>query len=332
MKKIMNSADNFVDESIKGLVTGFHKQIKLVEGSTRSVIKAEAGEKDKVAIVTGGGYGHIPTFMGYVGQGFVDGCAIGNIFTSPSSDVIYETAKAVDMGKGILFLFGNYVGDCLNFDMAKELLEFDGIKVDIVTVTDDIASADTSERSRRRGIAGIYFAYKAAGAMAESGGSFEEVVRVAKEANARISTMGFAFSHCTIPGGTLSTYEIKEDEMEIGMGIHGEPGVARTKIMSSKELAQLVVEKLYEDADYREGEKTAVLINSLGGTSIEELGVLCNDVKSILEIKKMKVKKYIIGRYATSMEMEGASISIFKLNDEMERLLDMPGSTPFLTV
>ena len=332
MKKIMNTAEGFVDESLQGLVTAYGDMIRFAESDSRAIIRADAKTKNKVSIITGGGYGHIPTFMGSVGEGFVDGCAIGNVFTSPSAQSIADAALETETGEGVLFLFANYVGDCLNFDMAKELLEFEDIDVRIVKASDDVASADKENRDGRRGIAGIYFAYKTAGAKAESGASLEEVAAVAQKACERTSTVGFAFSPCMVPGRNAPVFELADDEMELGMGIHGEPGISRTKLKTSAELSGEIVAMLAEDQELGENDEAAILINSLGGTSTEELGVLCRDVKAQLDKRKINVFRIILGRYATSMEMQGASVSIFRLDDELKSLLTAPAKTPFITV
>ncbi len=332
MKKIMNGAESFVDESLQGLVGAFKDKIKFAESDHRAIIRANAKSKDKVSIITGGGYGHMPTFMGYVGEGLADGCAVGNVFTSPSGQTIANAAMETETGKGVLLLFANYVGDCLNFEMAKELLEFEDLQVGYVKACDDVASADQQNKASRRGIAGIYFAYKAAGAKAEQGASLEEVTEIAKKACQRISTVGFAFSPCKIPGRTAPVFQIGEDEMELGMGIHGEPGIARTQLKSSAEVSAEVVEMLVSDQNLKEGDEAAVLINSLGGTSIEELGLLYKDISGQLEKRKIKISQQLLGRYATSMEMQGASVSVCKLDEELKSLLNAPAQTPFITV
>lgn len=330
MKKIMNSAETFVDESLEGIITAYGDSLKFAHEDNRAVVRADAKAKNKVAIITGGGYGHLPTFLGYVGHGFCDGVAVGNVFTSPSGQTIANAAMETETGKGVLLLFANYVGDCLNFELAKDILEMENIRVSYVKASDDALSADKDNWTNRRGIAGIYFAYKAAGAKAEQGGTLEEVTAIAEKACERISTIGFAFSPCRIPGRTSPIFNIGDDEMELGMGIHGEPGIKRTKIKSSKEIAEDIVPRLLSDQDLKGGEEVAILLNSLGGTSKEELCLLYKDVKKILDEKDIKVYKVIIGEYATSMEMIGASISIFVLDDELKELLDEPACTPFI--
>ena len=331
MKKIMNTAENFVDESLEGIIAAYPELLRFAKDDPRAVVRANAKEKDKVVIVTGGGYGHLPTFLGYVGKGFCDGVAVGNVFTSPAGETIASAAMETETGKGVLLLFANYVGDCLNFDMAKDILEMQDIEVAYVKASDDAASASRENRMNRRGIAGIYFAYKTAGAAAELGQSLAEVAAVAEKACERISTIGFAFSPCRIPGRTAPVFHLEDDEMELGMGIHGEPGIKRTKIRTSKELAHDIADRLIADQNLSGGEEVAVLINSLGGTSKEELFILFKDVKTILDEKNIRIYKTVIGEYATSMEMIGASVSFFVLDDELKRLLDEPARTPFIT-
>lgn len=329
MKKIMNTAEYFVDDSLKGLTKAYPEMIKFAESDDRAIIRSDAKAKDKVSIITGGGYGHMPTFMGYVGEGFVDGCAVGNVFTSPSGETIYNAAMETNTGKGVLLLFANYTGDCLNFDMAKEMLEFEDVPVSYVKAADDIASANNRNR---RGIAGIYYAFKVAGALAEQGADLDAVTAIAEKACERISSIGFAYSPCRIPGRTSPVFHLEDDEMELGMGIHGEPGIERTKIKSSQEMAKDMVARLIADQNLVEGDEISVLVNSLGGTSKEELGLFYYDISNEFEAKGIKIYKPVLGEYATSMEMIGASISVFKLDDELKELLDAPAKTPFINV
>lgn len=331
MKKILNSAENFVDESLEGIITAYAGELKFAKEDRRAVIRADAANKKKVVIITGGGYGHLPTFLGYVGRGFCDGVAVGNVFTSPSGETIANAAMETENGNGVLLLFANYVGDCLNFDMAKDILEMEGLEVSYVKASDDAASADKEHWMNRRGIAGIYFAYKTAGAKAELGGSLAEVTAIAEKACKRISSIGFAFSPCRIPGRTAPVFHLEDDEMELGMGIHGEPGIERTKLQTSQEIAHNITDRLIRDQGLKGGEEIAVLVNGLGGTSKEELFILFRDVKAILDEKKIRVHKTIVGEYATSMEMLGASVSIFVLDDELKALLDEPAHTPFIS-
>lgn len=332
MKKVMNDPAAFVDESLQGIIAAHGDQLKFAGDDTRAVIRKEAPVEGKVAIVTGGGYGHLPTFLGFVGQGFCDGVAVGNVFTSPSSDAILNAARAVDGGKGILFLFGNYMGDTMNFEMASEMLQFEDIPCQIIKGSDDVASGPRSDWENRRGVAGIFFAYKIAGAMADTGASLEEVCEVTRRACERIATMGVAFSSCQLPGAAAPIFEIGDDEMEIGMGIHGEPGVERGKMRTSAEIAQVLVEKVTGDLSLGAGSEVALLVNGLGATSREELYILYNDVKKIMDEKGIAIKRVFVEEFATSLEMQGASLTAFALDEQLEELLNKPGRTPFVCV
>lgn len=329
MKKCMNQSDTFVDESLKGIYKaypGFYE--KCGENSRALVHKGK--KKGQVSIITGGGYGHLPLFLGYVGEGLCDGAAIGNVFTSPSCETILDVAGNVENESGILFLFGNYFGDSMNFEMAAEMLEMEGIQTATVKMSDDIASAPRENYTKRRGIAGILFAYKIAGAAASRGDSLEEVKRVAEKVVQNTATYGVAFSSCTLPGAGKPVFEIGENDMEIGMGIHGEPGVRRGSMKESREIAKELCPELMKDLELKEGDAVAVLINGLGMTSREELYILYADAADIFENAGLEIKKTLVGEYATSMEMAGLSISVLKLDEELEELLRQPEYTPFM--
>ncbi|NLI53663.1 MAG: dihydroxyacetone kinase subunit DhaK [Clostridiales bacterium] len=332
MNKIMNRPDSFVDESLSGIVLAHGDALKFAQGDHRSVVRADAPVAGKVAIVTGGGYGHLPVFLGYVGKGFCDGVAVGNVFTSPSCDAIVDAARAANGGAGVLFLFGNYMGDTMNFEMAAELLDMDDIPTAIVKAADDIASAPRATFQDRRGVGGIFFPYKLAGAKAERMASLDEVRGIAESVCANVATLGFSMSSCQLPGMPKPIFEISATEMELGMGIHGEPGVERTTMKSSAELAEILSEKLCADLAVKEGDEVAVLVNSLGATSKEELYILYNDFHACLERRQIRVEKVFVGEYATSLEMLGASVSLLKLNEEFKQLLSDSACTPFVRV
>ena len=329
MKKLMNAPSDFVDQSLQGILAAYPKQYKACPEDVRAFYRADAPLEGKVAIVTGGGFGHLPIFLGYVGQGLCDGVAVGNVFTSPSSDSIMNVSRAVDSGSGILFLFGNYTGDGMNFAMAKEMLEIEDIRAEIITASDDIASSARETWKDRRGIAGIVFAYKVAGACAAAMKPLDEVKRVTEKALERISTFGVAFSSCILPDIGKTIFEIADDEMEIGMGIHGEPGVKRGKMQSSQEIAEQLTDAVLQDLSIRAGDKVAVLVNGLGATSREELYIFYHDISKLLAKAGVLVHKVFVDEFATSMEMAGASLSLLKLDDELTAYLDMPASTPF---
>ncbi len=332
MNKIMNQPERFVDESLKGIILAHGGMLKFAENNPRSVVRGDAPTQGKVAIVTGGGYGHLPVFLGYVGKGFCDGVAVGNVFTSPSCDAIVDAAKAVNGGAGVLFLFGNYMGDSMNFDMAAEMLEMEDIPTAIVKASDDIASASREDFKNRRGVGGIFFPYKLAGAKAERMANLEEVRALAEEVCANVATLGFSMSSCQLPGAPKPIFEISAAEMELGMGIHGEPGVERTKMKSSAELAEILWDKLSADLSLRSGDETALLINSLGATSKEELYILYGDLYDRFQQAGVSIHKVFVGEYATSLEMLGASVSVLKLNSEFKSLLADEACTPFVRV
>ena len=329
MNKVMNRPENFVDESLSGIVLAHGRALKFADGNTRSVVRADAPVSGKVAIVTGGGYGHLPVFLGYVGKGFCDGVAVGNVFTSPSCEAIADAARAVNGGAGVLFLFGNYMGDTMNFEMAAELLGMDDIPIAIVKAADDIASAPRETYRERRGVGGIFFPYKLVGAKAERMAPLDEVAESVCE---NVATLGFSMSSCQLPGMLKPIFEISQTEMELGMGIHGEPGVERTTMKTSAELAEILTEKLCADLKIKEGDEVAVLVNSLGATSKEELYILYHDLYARLNQRGLRVYKAFVGEYATSLEMLGASVSILKLNEEFKRLLSDSAETPFIKV
>lgn len=330
MKKCMNQNNNFVDESLEGIYEAYPDFYQKGNGDTRALIH-HCKQESKVSIITGGGYGHLPVFLGYVGDGLCDGVAVGNVFTSPSCETIQNVTNSVENGSGVLYLFGNYFGDSMNFEMASEFAQLNGIKTAIVKVSDDIASAPRERYQERRGIAGIVYAYKIAGALAENGANLEEVEQIAKKTVENTSSFGVAFSSCTLPGADKPIFEIDEDDMEIGMGIHGEPGIKRGKMLSSEEIAMELTTKVLEDLSVMEGDRISVLINGLGMTSREELYILYRYVASILKEKKISVVKALVGEYATSMEMAGVSLSILKLDEEIETLLLQHSYTPFVS-
>lgn len=329
MKKILNDPRGFVDEMLDGIVKAHPADLKRAGGDARALVRADAPVKGKVAIATGGGSGHLPVFLGYVGKGLLDGVAVGNVFASPSAQTMYNVTKAIDGGKGVLYLYGNYGGDVMNFDMAAELSDLDGIRVETVLVTDDVASAPKGEEDRRRGVAGLFYAYKIAGAKADTGADLDDVVAVTRKALANTRSMGVALSPCIIPEVGRPGFQIGPDEMEIGMGIHGEPGIERGKLKTADEIAETIMEAILADGPYTRGDEVAVLVNGLGATPLEELYIVYRKVDAILLEKGIKVYRNYVGEFATSMEMAGMSITLVKLDEELKRLLDAPAYSPF---
>lgn len=328
MKKFMNDPLKFVDEFIEGILYAHPDKLKSINGDLKCLVRADEMKK-KVGIVTGGGSGHLPLFLGYVGKGLLDGVAVGNVFASPSAQQMLDVTKEVNRGKGILYLYGNYGGDVMNFTLASEMAEMEDIKTKQVLGSDDVSSATKGEESRRRGVAGIFYAFKIAGACAETGASLEEVAGIAQETVDNTRTMGVALSPCIIPEVGKPTFTIGEDEMELGMGIHGERGIKRSVLEPADDVAQAMLDKIFEDFEYKDGDEVSVLINGLGATPLEELYIIYRKVFKVLEEKGIKVYKPYIGEFATSMEMSGLSISILKLNEKLKKYLDVPCETPF---
>lgn len=329
MKKLMNKAQDFARETIEGIVLAHPESLKTVNDNFRCIIRADERKANKVAIATGGGSGHLPTFLGYVGYGLADGVTVGNVFASPSAECMYEVDKAIDNGAGVLHLYGRYGGDIMNFGMAQELASLDDIEVEEVLVTDDVASAPKGEEDKRRGVAGLFYAYKIAGAAAEKMYLLKEVKRVVQKAVDNTRTMGVALSPCTVPEAGKPTFTIEDDEMEIGMGIHGEPGIERTKLKTSDEVVEQVLNRIIEDLPYESGDEVSILINGLGATPLEELYIAYRKASQILEEKNIKIYRNYIGEFATSMEMAGLSITLLKLDNELKELLDFEAYSPF---
>ena len=326
MKKIINAPENYTDDILRGIYAA-HPEVTYAEDDLRCYCIAKP-KPNKVAIITGGGTGHLPLFLGYVGEGLIDGCGVGGVFQSPSGEQIYNIAKQVETGAGVLFLYGNYTGDIMNFDMAAEMLDMDDIETRSIVGADDVNSNANPEA--RRGVAGIYFMYKAAGAKADQGGSLDEVLAAAKKAGDNVRTVGFALAPCIVPEVGKSNFTLGDKEMAFGMGIHGEPGVWNGPIKTADELAEESLDLILKDMPVAEGEEVAVLINGLGSTSGEELYILFDSVHRYLDTKGIKVYKAIVGEYATSMEMMGASISICKMDNELKGYVDYPVNTPFI--
>lgn len=329
MKKLINKPENFVKETVEGILLAHPKDLKMVNNNFRCLVRADEKKAGKVAIATGGGSGHLPTFLGFVGYGLADGVSVGNVFASPSSECMYEVDKAIDNGSGVLHLYGNYGGDIMNFRMAQDMCEMDDIEVEEVMVTDDVASAPKGSESKRRGVAGLFFAYKIAGAACEKMYSLKEVKNVAEKTVSHTRTMGVALTSCIVPQVGKATFSIGEKEMEIGMGIHGEPGIQRTELKSSDEVVEIMVNKIVEDLPYKNGDEVAILINGLGATPKEELYIAYRKAYTILKDLGISVYKNYIGEFATSMEMAGMSITLLKLDNELKELLDAPAYSPF---
>jgi len=325
MKKIINDPEQVVEEMLQGMVKAHPEYLKRVEGF--NVVVRSKKPENKVALISGGGSGHEPSHGGYVGFGMLDGAIAGDVFTSPTPQQVFEAIKNVDNGNGILMVIKNYTGDVMNFEMAAEMAELEDIKVDKVIVNDDVAVEDSLYTTGRRGIAGTIFVHKIAGAAAESGKNLEEVKKVAEKVIANVRTMGMSLSPCIMPAVGKPGFDLPENKMEIGLGIHGEPGTHQDDIKSSKEIAKILTDRILEDMKLTTEDEIAVIINGLGGTPAMELYVANNDVQAIFEEKGLKVYKTIVGNYMTSLEMAGYSVSVLRLDDELKGYLNASANT-----
>lgn len=331
MKKLINKPENFVKETMEGIIYAYGDKVKLCGGDERILLTNYPVRKGKVGIVTAGGSGHLPVFLGYVGQGMLDGCAVGNVFASPSAKKMADMIKACDYGSGVLCLYGNYGGDNMNFDMACEMVEMDDVSTRSVRVKDDVASSPRETKEKRRGVAGMVYAFKVAGAAAERMMDLDEVAGVAQKALDNIRTMGVALSPCILPQVGEPTFTIEDDEIEIGMGIHGEKGIEVRKMMTADEVAETLVERITADMPLAKGDEVSVLVNGLGATPMEEQLIVYRRVHELLLEMGVTIIMPHVGEYATSMEMAGLSLTIFKLDAQLRELLVSPAKTPFYT-
>ena len=329
MKKIINSPDNVVIEACKGIVSA-HPELDFIE--KYKIIKKKEINTDKVSLISGGGSGHEPAHAGFVGKGMLDAAVCGDVFASPSTIQVYNAIMATESKKGTLLIIKNYSGDCMNFDAAADMAKDDDLSVEKVYVNDDVAVKDSLYTVGRRGVAGTIFVHKIAGAAAEQGKSLEEVKAVAEKVIANVRSIGFALTSCTVPAKGTPTFSLGEDEIEFGVGIHGEPGIAREKLATADELAEKMVDKIVNDIPYKEGDEVALLINGLGATPLMELYLLNNSASAAISKRGIKVYKTFVGNYMTSIDMAGASITLLKLDDEMKALLDSPSDTPAMKV
>lgn len=325
MKKLINDVELVEQQMITGMVKAYPQYLRQLE-DYNVVVRAQKKE-GKVALISGGGSGHEPAHGGYVGQGMLDCAVAGAVFTSPTPDMIYEGIKAVEAGAGVLMVVKNYTGDVMNFEMAAEMAQMEGIEVKHVVVNDDVAVKDSLYTIGRRGVAGTVFVHKIAGAKADQGASLDEVQAVAQKVIDNVRTMGAAIRPCTVPAAGKPGFELGEDEMEIGIGIHGEPGTHREKLKPADAIADQLLEHILADLDY-EGHEVAVMINGSGATPLMELFIINNHVADVLKEKGIRVYRTFVGEYMTSLEMEGFSISLLRLDEELKELLDAPADTP----
>jgi dihydroxyacetone kinase-like protein len=331
MKKIINNPELVVEDMLAGMVAAHPDYVRKLENAT-VLVRANSPVQGKVALVSGGGSGHEPSHGGYVGKGMLDGAVAGAVFTSPTPDQVYEAIKAVDSGNGVLLVIKNYTGDVMNFEMAKDMAEMEGIQVSTVVVNDDVAVENSTYTAGRRGIAGTVFIHKLAGAKAETGASLEEVTRVAEKVIDNVRSMGMSISSCIVPAAGKPNFTLAENEMEIGMGIHGEPGTHREEIKTSDEITEHLVNKILDDMNLEDGTEVAVMVNGLCSTPLMELYIVNKKVNEMLTEKGIKIHRTFVGEFMTSLEMAGFSVTLLKLDDELKELLDAPADTPALRV
>ncbi|WP_312427278.1 dihydroxyacetone kinase subunit DhaK [Lacrimispora sp.] len=325
MKKFINDTVLVEEQMILGMVKAYPRHLKKLDCGN-VVVRAEKKE-GKVALISGGGSGHEPAHGGFVGTGMLDAAVAGPVFTSPTPDQIYEGIKAVATDAGVLMIVKNYTGDVMNFEMAAEMAEMEGITVKHVVTNDDVAVKDSLYTIGRRGVAGTVFVHKIAGAMAETGADLDKVQATAQKVIDNVRTMGAAIEPCTVPAAGKPGFTLSDDEMEIGIGIHGEPGTHREPVKKADEIVDMLLGQILEDIDYA-GSEVAVMINGAGGTPLMELYIINNRVSDVLAEKGIRIHKTFVGEYMTSIEMQGFSISLLRLDDEMKQLLDAAADTP----
>ncbi|MDS0282967.1 dihydroxyacetone kinase subunit DhaK [Haloarcula onubensis] len=331
MKKLINDPDDVVDEMLDGMVAAYPDQVRRLP-DTKVLVREDAPVDGKVGIVSGGGSGHEPTHAGYLGEGMLDGAAAGEVFTSPTADELEELVAAADSGEGVLMVIKNYEGDVMNFETAGEMVEMEGTDVAQVVVDDDVAVEDSLYTSGRRGVCGTILVHKAAGAKAAEGADLEEVQRVAQKVIDNVGTMGMALTSCITPEKGEATFDLPEDEIELGIGIHGEPGVERTDVMSADEITEELTEGVLEDLDLDEGQEVMTIVNGMGGTPLMELFVVNRKLQEMLGEHGLETWDAWVGDYMTSLDMEGCSITVCAVDDELKELLAAPAETPALTV
>ena len=329
MKKLINSPDSVVRDALEGMAAAHPDQIR-VSYDPDFVVRADAPIQGKVAIVSGGGSGHEPMHGGFVGRGMLDAACPGAVFTSPVPDQMLEATKAVNGGAGVLHIVKNYTGDVLNFEMAAELAQAEGIEVASVVIDDDVAVQDSLYTAGRRGVGATVLVEKICGAAAEQGMSLADVTRICEKVNAQGRSMGMALTSCTVPAAGKPTFELGDDEMEIGIGIHGEPGRERMELQPASEIVRMLAAVVLDDLPFNEGDQVLAFVNGMGGTPLIELYVVYNELAKICAERNITIARNLIGNYITSLEMAGCSITLLKLDDELAQLWDAPVQTPAL--
>lgn len=328
MKKFINDPYDVVDEMLEGFLNVHNRYVRKLD-TARTVVRADAPVADKVGIVSGGGSGHKPSFIGFIGDGMLDAVAVGEIFTSPPPLACFEAAKAVDSGKGVLFLLGNYAGDVMNFNLAADMAKAEGIEVAQAISTDDVGSGPKEESHKRRGVVGSFLGWKVGGAKAKTGGSLQECKAAVENLNNNTRTLGVALSPCTVPAKGTPTFTLADDEMEYAVGHHGEPGTAKIKMMSADDITEKMTLEVLEDLPFQSGDDVAVMINGLGGTPQIELYICYRKVRKMLDERNIKVARSYVGEFFTGLEMAGFSVTLTKLDEELHELLGAPADTPY---
>ncbi|PAW76284.1 MAG: dihydroxyacetone kinase subunit DhaK [Verrucomicrobia bacterium Tous-C9LFEB] len=329
MKKLINSPENLVVEALHGMEAA-HGDLVKAHFEPNYLVRADGPVKNKVALLSGGGSGHEPMHGGFVGKGMLDAACPGAVFTSPTPDQMYEAGKAANGGKGVLLLVKNYTGDVMNFELASDLLKADGIDVESVIIDDDVAVKDSTWTAGRRGVGTTVLAEKICGGAAEAGLSLKEVANLCRKVNAQGRSMGLALTSCTVPHVGKPTFELPEGEIEMGVGIHGEPGRTRMKLKSADELTAMLMEPIISDIPYKSGDEVLLFVNGLGGTPLLELYVIYRKAAEIAKAHGLKVVRNLVGSYITSLEMAGTSITMLKLDHDMKKYWDAPVKTPAL--
>ncbi|SFF91371.1 dihydroxyacetone kinase DhaK subunit [Halobacillus alkaliphilus] len=331
MKKIINDSEQVVTEMLDGFASAYPNDVRRLQDTT-VLVRKDAPVKNKVGIVSGGGSGHEPAHAGYIGEGMLDAAVAGEVFTSPTPDQVLEGIKAVNGGAGVFLVIKNYTGDVMNFEMAAELAEAEGIEVEKVVVNDDVAVEDSSFTTGRRGIAGTVLVHKIIGAKAETGASLEEIKATADKAVANVRSMGVALKPPVMPASGKPNFELNEDELEIGVGIHGEPGTERKAVSSANDIAVELTDLVLKDLNLTESDDVTVMINGLGATPEMELYIVNRKVQEHLQEKGINVYKTYVGNYMTSLEMAGCSVTLLKVDEELKELLNQPSKAPAFKV
>lgn len=320
MKKIINDPENVIKEMLNGLYKANQDKVKINE-DMKIIYRKDLPKKGKVGLISGGGSGHEPAHAGYVGDGMLDCAICGEIFTSPTPDQVLEAIKLADSGQGVFMVIKNYTGDVMNFEMAKDMAEMDGINVDYIIVNDDVAVEDSTYTSGRRGIAGTIFVHKVLGAMAREGKSLEEIKAMAEKIVKNIKSMGMATKACINPISGKESFDLSEEDMEIGVGIHGEPGVKQEKVKSADEISKELLDHILDEYEDKNGD-FVLMVNGMGQTTEMELFIVNNFVNDYLSDKNINIKKTFLGNYMTSMDMAGFSLTLFKVDDEILKYLE----------